>query len=214
MDWLDWDSLLAGLLPAGAPHEKKGKRALGGGPLPALLERACSPAEKARFDCLAAIVSGAEADEEPLLEAGFSGGQARWLVLLSRLAKTPEAVLLELERVEPQSPAELYLREHLRLSLRANAFNLEFSVFASRRRLTLGLVRFGEHPALFFARARSAALLGFNGAAIDDLARAVYFSDQHPFYLRAVLEVPSIAELRPALVQQCTRALDPRQKVG
>jgi hypothetical protein len=50
-----------------------------------------------------------------------------------------------------------------------------------------------------------------NRAAIDDLARAVYFSRQATFYLRAVVDAPYIEEVRPVLAYQCRTALATRQ---
>ena len=54
---------------------------------------------------------------------------------------------------------------------------------------------------------RASSLVGFNRAAIDDLARAVYFSRQSPFYVHAVLESPFLQEARPELVFQCRHSL-------
>ncbi len=80
-------------------------------------------------------------------------------------------------------------------------------MFATKRRLAAALGRFADAPTLYFARAQASAHLGFNQAVLDDLARAVYFSRQAPFYLRLVTELPWVAEARPALYQQCVALL-------
>lgn len=214
LSWLDWDTLLAGLLPTGVGEAPGPSRVVGGGPSPGLLRQNAAAGAESRHALLSLLVEGEAPDEDDWLEAGFSGGEARWLTTLGHLSKEPDRALERLDEAELATPAELYLREHLRLSRRTHAVNLELNVFAAKRRLSLGLARFGEHPALFYARALASALIGFNHAAIDDLARAVYFSRQAPFYLRAVTQTPYIAEARPALAQQCHRVLDPMGKVG
>ena len=81
----------------------------------------------------------------------------------------------------------------------------------SKRRLSAALHRFSEHAALYFVRAKASALLGFNASVLDDLARAVYFGRQSPFYVAAVLESPFVEEARPALWRAC-RSVDPVRK--
>jgi hypothetical protein len=207
--WLDWDALLSGLeppLPSGVPRpspELSAPGVYGGGPAPELLASPPLPGGEARRLVLTQLVAGHAPSPAVLESVGFSGGQVRWVEILSLLIQSPDRALERLESGEPGTPAELYLREHLALTHRTNGLNLEVSVFASKYRLTHGLTRYGERPELFFVRALASALVGFNQAAIDDLARAVYFSRQAPFYVRAVLETPYLAEARPALVQQC-----------
>jgi len=211
LGWLDWDTLfdgLDGLDRLGPPAADA--RAFGGGPLPALPGQAGAEDRRA---LLLALSLGNEVGEGPLSHA-FSGGQLEWLTTLIDVARRPERALERLEAAELSTPAELYLRERLRLQHRTHALNLELSVFSAKRRLTQGLNRFGEHPALFFARAYASALIGFNQTAIDDMARAVYFSRQASFYARAVAETPYIDEARPALAQQCRLALEVVRKVG
>ncbi|MBI3183005.1 MAG: hypothetical protein HYZ28_12785 [Myxococcales bacterium] len=209
--WLDWDTLLEGLVPDGIDSaQPPPSPVLGGGPPPAALSR--GPGDNRRA-ALLELVQGERVPEERFSSAGFSGGQLEWLLTLSHLAPEPSRALALLESRAPDTAAELYLREHLRLSSRVHAANLELQVFSTKRRLGLGLARFGEHPSLFYARAHASALLGFNSSAIDDLARAVYFSRQATFYLRAVTSSPYIEEVRPALAQQCRLALDPGPKL-
>ncbi|MHB8874208.1 MAG: hypothetical protein ACYC8T_11020, partial [Myxococcaceae bacterium] len=162
---------------------------------------------------LEAVAHGVSVDEPSLLGAGFSGGQAKWLRTVSLSAADPVQALERLPLSGVGSAAELYLRERLLLEHRTGAVNLELAVFSTKRRLTQGLLRFGEQPALFFVRAMASSLLGFNNAAIDDLARAVYFSRQSAFYLKAVVETPYIEEARPALARQCRLTLYPSAKV-
>jgi hypothetical protein len=205
--WLDWDSLLEGILPESKATPATESKAVGGGPLPSMLAAKVPPETTARHAILSAIVGGHVVDERAIETAGFSGGQSRWVRTLSYLVYEPERALERLTTGTHQTSGELYLREWLELSLRTHAFNLELQIFSTKRRLALGIARYGEQPALYFARARASALIGFNKSAVDDLARAVYFSRQSAFYLRAVLETPYIEEARPALVNQVKLAV-------
>lgn len=207
LDWLDWDTLLEGLLPF--PQPGLGAQPVGaprhGGPWPAVLCRAPEEEARGRFDLVCALVRGHDVDPEQFEPAGFSGGQARWLKTLAYLNREPERALHRLERADLGTPAELYLREWLELTQNLTPLNLELAVFATKRRLTLGMRRWPQHPALFFLRARASAALGFNQAAIDDLARAVYFGRQSRFHLEAVLAATFIEDARPELWLQCRR---------
>ena len=191
---LDWDSLLEGLLPQSA--------AASTGPL-------TPPDLQARRRLLIELMTGTPLGDvdRRAREAGLSGGTVEWLRTLAMVGASPEDALERLERAEPTSAAELYLRERLRLVHRTHAFNLELSVFGTKRRLAHALWRFGDRPCLYFVRALASGLVGMNRAAIDDLARAVYFSGQAPFYLRAVVDAPYIPEARPVLAYQCRAAL-------
>ncbi len=223
LSWMDWDELLKGLVPPSPPGVVGGQAStayappLGGGPVPAQFRAAAQrqPADP-KIRVVAELLGGGYADvlEPKIAEAGFSGGQARWLKTLALVRHDPQRVIERLENATLDSAQELYLREHLRLVHRTHALNLELAVFSAKRRLAEGLARFGDVPALFFARALASARLGQNQAAIDDLARAVYFSQQSEFYVRAVLESPYIEEARPALVFQCRQSLDQRAAVG
>ncbi|HEX4621644.1 MAG TPA: hypothetical protein VH208_08760 [Myxococcaceae bacterium] len=205
---LDWDALLEGLLPAAAGARAEPARLPNGAPTPHALLAVVGDDARARQELLAALVHGAPpSDLMPRAEvAGFSGGQAHWLELLALIRADPEEAFRRLDQGDLTTAAELYLREHLRLTRRTHPLNLEISVFAAKRELSAGLIRFGESPALYFARALASSLVGFNRAAIDDLARAVYYSRQAPFYVRAVLDSPYVEEARPALVYQCRQA--------
>lgn len=156
---------------------------------------------------LSALQAGQPIDDERWEAAGYSGGEANWLKTLSRLSKSPGAALDRLESAPLDTAAEVYLREHLFLRERTHLFNLELNVFTSKRRLAEALVRFGEQPALYFARAEASSLLGFHGSVLDDLARAVYFSKQAPFYLQTIVDLPHVAEVRPVLYAQCMQSL-------
>jgi hypothetical protein len=188
---LDWEALLEGVLPRAA--------GIVGEP-----EAALEP----RRALVRALATGVvPTDLRPKAEAaGFSGGQAHWLELLALARGNPGAAFEQLLRSPLTTAAELYLREYLRLTDRTHPLNLELSVFAAKKQLSAGLTRFGDVPALHFARALASSLIGFNRAAIDDLARAVYYSGEAPFYVRAVLDTPFLDEARPALVFQCKQA--------
>jgi hypothetical protein len=209
LKWLDWDTLLAGLLPeARQPDAPEGPTPLEGGPPVRLLQRAPSDAEAREVALLRALVSGASVGREAIEGARFSGGEARWLEVLASFRRAPRATLERLESAPANSVAEAYLREWLVLTHTATPLNLELLVFGSKRRINFALGRFGDHPALYFVRALASSLLGLTGAVLDDLARAVYFSRKAPFYLQAVLQLPFVEDARPALVRACREGLE------
>ncbi|MGQ0508122.1 MAG: hypothetical protein ACT4TC_22720 [Myxococcaceae bacterium] len=214
LKWLDWDALLTGLLPEskpGAADRKTATPVLGGGPPPdSYLNALFFHPTDLRVALVTQLLGGATADGlgNFIAAAGISGGQARWIRTLAYARHEPERAIERLKSSTIDSAQELYLREYLRLQHHLNPLNLELAVFAAKRRLRAGLLRFGEVPALYYARALASAELGMNHAAIDDLARAVYFSRQSELYVRAVLETPFIEEARPPLVFQCRQALD------
>ncbi len=209
--WIDWDTLLEGTLPGerrGEPSRPSGGEAPGpspleGGPPPRLLAGEGGAASTA---LLRSLVAGAPVDPDGFRETDFGGGGARWLTLLAWLRPKPRDVLERLEASPPTTAAEAYLREHLTLTLDAGPLTLEWLVFASKRRCSEAIARFGDRPALYFARAKASALLGFQGAVLDDLARAVYFSREAPFYLQAVTQWAAVRDLRPALSRACQEA--------
>ncbi len=205
--WLDWETLLSDVFATntdGVAIELP--RPPEGGPAPACLLRAPTAAMAARHQLLCTLVQGQAIDPASIESAGFSGGEARWLGLLTELRSSPNSLIDRFARTPPVSVPEIVLHEWLVLKHEANAVNLELTVFSSKRRISAALGRFGEHPALFFVRAKASSLLGFNASVLDDLARAVYFSRQTPFYVAAVLESPFIEEARPALWRACRTA--------
>lgn len=219
LGWLDWDTLLAGLLPEvpdvpveDGPEQPPGLPAvpvapLEGGPPPAIAHRPVPGDRRGDQALLIALVTGASVPNEALAAAHFSGGEARWLSVLARFRSEPLAALAVLREAPARSVGEAYLREWLALSHTATPVNRELLVFGVKRRANEALGRFGDHPALYFVRAQASGLLGFTGAVLDDLARAVYFSREAPFYLQAVLQAPWIEDARPALVRACREAL-------
>jgi hypothetical protein len=213
--WVDWTSLLAGLLPPGGTHASKAPLPVEGGPPPAFLTHEPAPEAAQRHELLCKLVTGHRLDEPAFENAHFSGGEAQWLAMLSRMREEPDEVLARLDALPVlETAAEIYLREHLFLTLEVHALNLELAVFGCKRRLIRALERFPDQPALHFARARASSLLGFTRAVLDDLARAVYFSRQSPFYLQAVVDMPWIEEARPALLHECRAALAQVPKLG
>lgn len=218
LERLDWDTLIADLLPT-VPGPLPGDvpdTLPSGEATPERLLLRPAPGAQARRSLLAAVIAGGRIDnfEERAEEAGFGGAELNWVTLLRRVRKDPAGTLLSLEQTRPTSAAEVYLREYLRLTQRLHSGNLELAVFGSKRRLSFALSRFGDQPCLYFARALASSRVGLNRATIDDMARAVYFSRQAPFYLHAVLETPYITEVRPALAYQCRHALDAPLKAG
>ena len=208
--WLDWNSLLQGVLAPAERVERPTPSPVEGGPSPLVLARARSR----EVELLEALVAGASVQVEAFGEASFSGGEARWLGLLSRVREEPRRVLEELEVSPANSPAEAYLREWLALEHGVTPLNLELMTFGAKRRINLALRRFGDQAALYFIRARASSLLGWTQAVLDDLARAVYFSRQSPFYLQAVTQMPFVEEVRPALVRACQEALERNNPAG
>lgn len=212
LDRLDWDALLSGLLPDPPRSTRASLKLEDGSPSPLRLEELSNP--RARF--LKELLFGAGSSEPPsdvaFAEAGLSGGEASWAKTLWQARRAPEQALQWLEQAKVETAAEVYLREHLALSHQTNIFNRELVSYESTRRLNAAIARFGDRPELYFARARAKALIGSNRKAIDDLARAVYFSRQAPFYLAAVLDTPYVAEARPPLAFQCRQALDAEEE--
>ncbi len=210
LSWLDWSSLLQGVLPVAERVNRPLPSAIEGGPPPLILARETSR----EVALLEALVRGSPVQVEAFQEAAFSGGEARWLGLLSLVREEPRRVLEELEATPGNTPAEAYLREWLALEHMVSPLNLELMTFGSKRRINSALRRFGDQAALYFIRARASSLLGFTQAVLDDLARAVYFSKQAPFYLQAVTQMSFVEEARPALVRACQDALerDPSHK--
>lgn len=206
--WLDWSTLLEGLAPPGdVDTDARVPTPPEGGPAPERLRRRVEASAEPRRQALVALVGGAPLEVDALAAAGFSGGEAAWLQLLSRVRSAPLTVLEHLQRTPAESVAEVYLREWLVLRHGVGVFDLEWAVFGVKRRLNHALGRFGDGPALYFARAGASGLLGFTGAALDDLARAVYFSGGAGFYVQAVLGLPFIEDARPALSRACRDGL-------
>lgn len=217
---LDWDSLLDGILPTVEDDAARTASEVppllpDGAPTPDSLRKAPPEGFERRHALLVALVSGAAipTPERSFQEAGFSGGEVRWLSVLATAAHSPELALDALERHPPNSAAEVYLLETLRLLHRTHVFNLELQVLGARRRMAQGLLRFGHAPSLHFGRALAASLVGWNHAAVNDLARAVYFSRTSSFYLRAVLDTPFLEEVRPELVHQCRKSWQARPAI-
>lgn len=202
--WLDWSSLLHGVLPPAEKVLRAIPDSIEGGPPPQILLRP----KNREVELLEALVKGAPLQLEAFQEAAFSGGEARWLGLLSRVREEPRRVLEELEATKANTPAEAYLREWLAFEYEITPLNLELRTFGAKRRINLALRRFGDQAALYFIRARASSLLGFTGAVLDDLARAVYFSRQASFYLQAVTQLSFVEDVRPALVRACQEALE------
>lgn len=169
----------------------------------------------ARLDWSFLLAPLPEALRAPLQSAIFSTGAPSadllepldpalrdYVQLLAQVPSRPDDVLAKLEHVPARTAERLVLREYLRLR-RAHPLSLEWTVFPAKSALRGGLERFGDLAPLYFTRAFASSLVGFNAKAIDDLARAVYFSGESDFYVKAVLDSPFIARERPALYRQC-----------
>lgn len=206
LDWLDWDTLLAGVWPAGSASELSGVAPREGGPPPRCLAAPPPAGREAAHALLLRLVAGEAISSTDFEGVGFSGGEARWLTGLSERRTAPSALLARLEAQPPESAAEAYLREWVSLREAVTPVSMEWQVYATKRRLSVAMRRFGEVPALYFVRARASSLLGFTQSVLDDLGRAVFFSREAPFYVEAVLSMPFVQELRPPLARACRDA--------
>jgi hypothetical protein len=206
LDWLDWDTLLEGVWPVGSPTDLPGVAPREGGPVPRCLAGLPTAGREAAHAFLQRVVAGAVISSTDFEAVGFSGGEARWLSGLSERTTAPGALIDRLERQPPESAAEAYLREWLSLRYAVTPLSTEWQVYATKRRLSVAMRRFGEVPALYFARARASSLLGFTQSVLDDLGRAVFFSREAPFYVEAVLSMPFVQDLRPPLARACRAA--------
>jgi len=206
LDWLDWDTLLAGVWPAGSAIDLSGVAPRDGGPPPRCLSGPPPEGREAAHALLLRLVAGEVLSSADFETVGFSGGEARWLKGLSERTTAPAALLRRLEFQAPESAAEAYLREWLSLRDAVTPVSMEWQVYATKRRLSIAMRRFGEVPALYFVRAHASSLLGFTQSVIDDLGRAVFFAREAPFYVEAVLSMPFVQELRPPLASACRAA--------
>jgi hypothetical protein len=207
LDWLDWDTLLSGLWPSAPPKtQPQGAAPRDGGPPPRCLSVAPPAGREAAHALLLRLVQQEAIDVAAFEGVGFSGGEARWLAGLSERVRAPTAVLARLQAQAPVSAAEAYLLEWLSLHHDVSPLTVEWQVYASKRRLSVALKRFGDVPALYFARAHAASLLGFTQSVLDDLGRAVFFSREAPFYVEAALSMPFVEEQRPPLARACRDA--------
>lgn len=203
---LDWDCMLGGVVapnPTGVTGIKVSPPE--GGPAPRVL--ALGRARTADQGVALTRLVKAEADDDAFEAAEFGAVESEWLGLLSQVRDAPSAVLARLEAGQLETAPAAALREWLVLRHRLNAFSLEFIVFSVKQRLAEALARYGEQPFLYFVRAQASGAMGFTHAALDDLARAVYFSGQAEFYVRAVADMPFIEEERPALWRLCQQTL-------
>jgi len=205
--WFDWGALLGGFLGGEGP-ESLAVRPADGGPALTIPD---DPSKPGRRELLAALVQGQGVGDDRWSTVGFSESEARWLATLALAQRDPAGALSRLERAGADTAPAVYLREHLAVLLEPGPFSLELAVFRVKRRLAAALHRFDTAPELYFARARASACLGLTEAVIDDLARAVYFSRERPFFLRAVVGLQVVSDLRPALWQQCAQSLSRRE---
>jgi len=107
-----------------------------------------------------------------------------------------------------RSPAWTALAPHL-LTLRLSLAWMELEEFAARRALRKALAVHPAAPALHLVGAHLEAKLGHPDAAVDWLARALYYANGDPFYARPIAASPYIARRRPALDLQARKLLDP-----
>jgi hypothetical protein len=206
LEWLDFDTLLAGVWPSGSALEPTGYAPREGGPPPRCLSGVPPIGRENAHALLLRLVAGEVLSSADFEKVGFSGGEARWLTGLSGRTTAAGALLGWLEAQAPESAAEAYLREWLSLRDEVTPVSMEWQVYATKRRLAVALKRFGDVPALYFVRARASSLLGFTQSVLDDLGRAVFFSREAPFYVEAVLSMPFVDELRPPLARACRDA--------
>jgi hypothetical protein len=133
--------------------------------------------------------------------------QSDYFVLLKDLVRDPSTTLRKLEESTAKTAQEVYLWSHLTLDLSVTLFNREWLSFRVKYRLNQAIERFGNIPALYFSRARASSLIALHASMVDDLGRAVYFSNNGEFYLSAVTQWPFVAQFRPALDKACRDAM-------
>jgi hypothetical protein len=210
LSWLDWDALLSDLWPTRGTVPDPKLKPKEGGPAPLALSSGPPAGRESAQQLLKAVLEGQPLSTESLEAAGFSGGEARWLSWLAQREREPLSIIERLSGHMADSPAESYFLEWLSLRHVVTPVNIEWQVYTSKRRLNAALQRFGDIPALFFARAQASSLLGFTQSVLDDLGRAVFFSRQAPFYVEAVLAMPFVEEARPPLTRACRDANEAR----
>ncbi len=174
------------------------------------LRPGCWPAPRAaRWSCWSALVKGDPVQLEAFGEAAFSGGEARWLGLLSRIREEPRRVLEELEVTPANTPAEAYLREWLAFEHDGDAPQPRADDLrgqAADQPLAAPLRRPGG--ALLHPRpGQLAGRLHPGGRSMTSPAPSTS-PGRHPFYLQAVTQMPFVEEVRPALVRACQEALE------
>ncbi len=150
--------------------------------------------------------------DEATQSARLSEAEQAWLELLREARHRPELALLRAFPT-PADARSQYLFEALTLRHEVGVFNLEWQVVVAKRRLKAALKANPDVAALYFVRAYASWLLGLTDAAIDDMGRAVYYG-RRPFYARAVVSSPLVAEVRPDLFRQCERTLSDRPGFG
>ncbi len=207
LEWIDWDTVLSGVLSTPDGMGQPALTPYSGGPSPRALATS-SATHRKKHDVLSALVSGNAVHESLWETSGFSGGEARWLQLVGESRHAPELALERMERTPVADVADAYWRTLLSIRLRPSPLNVEWFVFSNTRQVNRWLQRFGDHPGLYFIRAKLASLLGRNAAVLNDLARAVYFSREAPFYLHVVTQSGFVDDVRPALAKACRAALE------
>jgi hypothetical protein len=172
--------------------------------------------EPSRQEVLGQLLAGQSAAvlEEVWGRSGVSVDPADWIRILVQAVRTPRDALATLRARTGGSAKETYLTWQLTLGHDVGAVLPELTCLRAKHALGQALARFGPLPALFGARALASAKMGRIPAAIDDLARAVYYSNQGTFFLRAVLDTPYIESVRPGLVQRCREALAQQGQSG
>ncbi|MDF1566286.1 MAG: hypothetical protein P1V51_24855 [Deltaproteobacteria bacterium] len=99
-------------------------------------------------------------------------------------------------------PAVRALWAKVNLRFFSHALNLELQEILVGRHLRKALTEHPHSPELFFELAYLLARRGQVADAIDNLARAAYFSGSRDFYRRPLLEDPAVSALKPGLVAQ------------
>lgn len=99
-------------------------------------------------------------------------------------------------------PGARALWVHVQLAYRLDVFNLDLLLFRADRLLRKALADHRTEPILYYELALACALRGKSEEAVDHLARALYYAGGDAFYLQAVLDIPEVARIKPALVKQ------------
>lgn len=99
-------------------------------------------------------------------------------------------------------PGTRALWSHLLLGYFTHGLNLEWRLFQVDRGLRKSLAEHRSAAILYYELAYCAAYRGRSAAAVDHLARALFYAKGAPFYVHAILETPEVQRIKPILAEQ------------
>ncbi len=99
-------------------------------------------------------------------------------------------------------PGTRALWSHVLLRYFTHGLNLEWRLFQVDRGLRKSLAEHRSAAILYYELAYAAAYRGHSAAAVDHLARALFYAKGDVFYVRAILDAPEVQRIKPVLVEQ------------